>query len=112
MSDRITVTRHPDGVSLTPGAGHYEALLRDVFDLLAQKPLLRDDLLDLIDGPAVTNDPHLPDVPSRDDDLAARIVAGLAPQSLAVRLQHAAAVRLRDNLAIAPVPTQREAGAA
>lgn len=81
MSDRIAVTRHPDGVSLTPGEAHYEGLLKDVFALLAEQPELWDDLCDIVAGEPTQQDRYMPAKPAPEDVLAARIVARLAPQS-------------------------------
>lgn len=94
----VTVTARPDGADLTVGASHYEQLLHDLFDVLDEQPELWDDLRDLIDGPKVTNDPYLPDRPSRDDVLAARLVAALPVASRTIRVHRGPLTQLRHNL--------------
>lgn len=98
MSDRVTVTRHPDGVSLAPGDGHYENLLRDVFGLLAERGDLWDDLVDLIAGETTEQDRHQPAKHAPEDVLAEQIIAALPSRSVAIRLYKPETAVLADSL--------------
>jgi hypothetical protein len=94
----VAVSARPDGANLEIAPSHYEDFLKDVFALLAENGTLRDDLLDLIDGPVITNDPHIVDRPSRDDVLAEAIVAALPAASTTIRLHRNPLAALTDQL--------------
>jgi hypothetical protein len=94
----VTVTARPDGADLTVGASHYEHLVKDLFGLLGEQPELWDDLCDLIEGDAPVHDPHLPDRSSRDDALAARLVAALPVASRTIRVHRGPLTQLLHNL--------------
>ncbi|SEO82853.1 hypothetical protein [Actinacidiphila rubida] len=95
---RIHIDPKPIGAVVEPSLDHYSDFLRDVFTLLAEKPDLWDGLVALIDGPTVTNDRHLPDKPSRDDDLAARIVDALPEASTGLRVDTQQLTALYDRI--------------
>ena len=105
---RVTAIRRPDGSDLHVEA-YAQDLLRDVLDLLADNRGLWDDLQDVIDGPAVTNDPHKVDAPSRDDVLIDAILAALPPAATAIRLYEPEAERLAAALSADTLSEQRSA---
>ena len=94
----VAVSSRPDGADLVIARHHYEDVLKDVFTLLAEDGQLRDDLLDLIDGPVITNDPHEIARPSRDDVLAEALVAALPVASRTIRLHRNPLAVLADSL--------------
>src|SRR5262249_22980571 len=105
---RVGIDPKPIGAVVEPSLDHYQDFLRDVFTLLAERPDLWDDLVALTDGPAVTNAPHLTDKPSRDDDLAARIVDALPEASTELRVdtQHLTAMYDRIGRILNRLPGQ------
>lgn len=117
---RVTPALRPDGADLHV-EGYVRDLLRDVIGLLAARDDLREDLDRLLDT-EVWNDPHLPDVPSRDDQFIDELVRALGPASLAIRMHGPDLDRLAGSLVaisraqgskpVGAIPAQRQADAA
>jgi hypothetical protein len=124
MTDRtypITVMPRPSGVALD--AEPYAAdLLRDVIGLLADKPTLMDDLVDLVCGEPEAHDPYLPDRPSREDRFIAAVLTSLPEPAKEIRVHGPALSRIAGMLTsisgqqarrdVTELPQQRDGRAA
>jgi hypothetical protein len=97
----VDVEARPDGAILTPPATYVECLIKDLLDVLDRDDEARDLLADLLFGEPPARDPHMPDRPSRDDELAERLTRALPETSRQIRLHRPAALALRDRLSAA-----------
>jgi hypothetical protein len=94
----VYATRRPDGADLTVAKHHYEHLVRDLFDVLDERPELLEDLLALYADKPVAQDPHDIAQPDPADVLAERLVAALPVASRTIRLYRGPLSHLTDQL--------------
>jgi hypothetical protein len=94
----VYATRRPDGADLEIAKHHYEHVVKDLFDVLDERPELLDDLLALFADKPVTQDPHDIARPDPADVLAERLVAALPVASRTIRLYRGPLTLLADQL--------------
>lgn len=94
----VHVVRRPDGGDLVISRAHYEHVLRDVFDVLDERPELLADLLALYAAQPRPQDPHDIAQPDPADTLAERIVAALPAATTTIRLHTNPLRRLADSI--------------
>lgn len=94
----VYASRRPDGADLEIAHHHYEHLLRDLFDVLDERPELLEDLLALYADKPRQQDPHDIAQPDPADVLAERLVAALPVASRTIRLYRGPLAHLTDQL--------------